>query len=175
MAVEDDIAFFERAPVLAALGKQALRVLAIGAETRQLASGAVLVYAGELADGGYIVQEGSLTLEPATPATGKDYSVGPGTLVGELALLDRHGEPGHRHCARADRSDPYFAQPVPQNAGKLSGRRPTHARHHGRARRCLDARTDRGEKRAGAEAVITRSSRPSVQRESRDPYSAAYR
>ncbi len=87
MAVEDDIAFFERAPVLAALGKQALRVLAIGAETRQLASGAVLVYAGELADGGYIVQEGSLTLEPATPATGKDYSVGPGTLVGELALL----------------------------------------------------------------------------------------
>ena len=84
MAIEDDIAFFERVPTLSALGKQALRVLAIGAEKRQLQSGAVLFYAGELADGGYIVQEGSLTLEPAA---GKEYSVGPGTLLGELALL----------------------------------------------------------------------------------------
>jgi CRP-like cAMP-binding protein len=87
MAIEDDIAFFERVPVLAVLGKQALRVLAIGAETRQLPSGAVLFYAGELTDGGYIVQQGSLVLEPATPISGKDYSVGPGTLLGELALL----------------------------------------------------------------------------------------
>jgi CRP-like cAMP-binding protein len=87
LAIEDDIAFFERVPVLAALGKQALRVLAIGAETRQLPGGAVLFYAGELADGGYIVQEGSLTLEPATPTAGKEYNVGPGTLLGELALL----------------------------------------------------------------------------------------
>lgn len=87
MAIEDDITFFERVPTLAVLGKQALRVLAIGAETRQLQSGAVLFYAGELADGGYIVQEGSLMLEPATPSAGKEYSVGPGTLLGELSLL----------------------------------------------------------------------------------------
>jgi len=87
VTIEDDIAFFEKVPTLAGLGKQALRVLAIGAETRQLPSGAVLFYAGELADGGYIVQEGSLTLEPATAAGGKEYNVGPGTLVGELALL----------------------------------------------------------------------------------------
>ncbi len=87
MAIEDDIAFFEKVPTLAALGKQALRVLAIGAETRQLQSGAVLFYAGELADGGYIIQEGSLTLEPAGPTAGTEYSVGPGTLLGELALL----------------------------------------------------------------------------------------
>jgi len=86
VSIEDDIAFFEKVPTLAALGKQALRVLAIGAETRQLQSGAVLFYAGELADGGYIIQEGSLTLEPGT-ASGKEYSVGPGTLLGELALL----------------------------------------------------------------------------------------
>ena len=84
MAIEDDIAFFEKVPTLSVLGKQALRVLAIGAETRQLQSGAVLFYAGELADGGYIVQEGSLTLEPAA---GEEYDVGPGTLLGELALL----------------------------------------------------------------------------------------
>ena len=87
MGLEDDVAFFERVPPLAALGKQALRILAIGAETRHLQSGAVLFYAGELADGGYVVQEGSLLLEPGTLSEGKEIIAGPGTLVGELALL----------------------------------------------------------------------------------------
>ncbi len=87
MSLDDDIAFFERVPTFAVLGKQALRILAIGAETRRLASGAVLFYAGELADGGYIVQEGSLLLEPGTLSDGKEASFGPGALVGELALL----------------------------------------------------------------------------------------
>jgi CRP-like cAMP-binding protein len=87
MSIEDDIAFFEQVPTLAALGKQALRVLAIGAESRALQSGAVLFYAGELADGGYIVQEGSLALESGSPNEGHEYTVGPGTLLGELALL----------------------------------------------------------------------------------------
>ncbi len=87
MALEDDIAFFEQVPTFAVLGRQALHVLAIGAETRHLPSGAVLFYAGELADGGYVVQEGSLLLEPGTFTEGQAYTVGPGTLVGELALL----------------------------------------------------------------------------------------
>ena len=87
MALEDDIAFFEQVPTFAALGKQALRVLAIGAETRHLASGAVLFYAGELADAGYLVQEGALLLEPGTFSEAREFTVGPGTLVGELALL----------------------------------------------------------------------------------------
>jgi CRP-like cAMP-binding protein len=87
MGLEDDIAFFEQVPTFAVLGKQALRILAIGAETRSLQSGAVLFYAGELADGGYVVQEGSLRLEPGTLSEGKEVIVGPGTLVGELALL----------------------------------------------------------------------------------------
>ena len=87
MGLEDDIAFFARVPTFAVLGQQALRILAIGAETKQLQSGAVLFYAGELADGGYLVQEGSLLLEPGTLSEGKEILVGPGTLVGELALL----------------------------------------------------------------------------------------
>ncbi len=87
MALEDDVAFFERVPTLAILGPQALRILAIGAETKQLPSGAVLFYAGELADGGYVVQDGALLLEPGTFSEGKEYTAGPGTLVGELALL----------------------------------------------------------------------------------------
>ena len=87
MGLEDDVALFEQVPPLAALGKQALRILAIGAETRHLQSGAVLFYAGELADGGYVVQEGTLLLEPGTLSEGREVTVGPGTLVGELALM----------------------------------------------------------------------------------------
>ena len=86
MGLEDDIAFFERVPMLAVLGKQALRVLAIGAETRHLPSGAVLFYAGELADGAYIVQQGSLLIEPGDTHN-VEYTVGPGEMLGELALL----------------------------------------------------------------------------------------
>ena len=89
MTIEDDIAFFEQVPSLAALGKQALRVLAIGAETRTLHSGAVLFYAGELADGGYIVQEGALVLEPGTSTGGDEHAVGPGTLLGRSNITGR--------------------------------------------------------------------------------------
>ena len=87
MGLDDDIAFFTRVPIFAALDRQALQILAIGAETKQLQSGAVLFYAGELADGGYIVQDGALRLDPGTFIDGNEVIAGPGTLVGELALL----------------------------------------------------------------------------------------
>ena len=87
MSLDDDIAFFRRVPLFSALDKEALRILAIGAEARSLQSGAALFYAGELADGGYLLLEGSLLLEPGSFAEGKDVSVGPGTLIGEMALL----------------------------------------------------------------------------------------
>lgn len=87
MSLEEDIAFFEQVPTFAVLGRDALRILAIGAETRRLQSGAVLYYAGELADAGYLVQEGALLLEPGTPGQGKNIVVGRGTLVGEIALI----------------------------------------------------------------------------------------
>ena len=87
MSLEDDIAFFAQVPLFAVLGKDALRILAISAEAKSLPSGAILFYAGELADGGYIVQEGSILLEPGTLQEGKEITVGRGTLIGELALL----------------------------------------------------------------------------------------
>ncbi|MDO9412971.1 MAG: cyclic nucleotide-binding domain-containing protein [Pseudolabrys sp.] len=87
MGLDDDIAFLEQVPLFAALDRQALRILAIGAETKQLQSGAVLFYAGELADGGYVIQDGSIRLDPGTFTDGHEITVGPGTLIGELALL----------------------------------------------------------------------------------------
>ena len=87
MSLEDDIAFLEDVPTLAVLGRPALRILAIGAETKKVPSGAVLYYAGDLADAGYVVQEGSFLLEPDRPGTGEEISVERGMLLGELALI----------------------------------------------------------------------------------------
>ncbi len=87
MTIEDDIAFFERVPTLGLLGRAALRILAIGAESRYVHSGEVLFNAGEQADSGFVIQEGSFSLAAHESEGGKSVTVGPGTLLGELALL----------------------------------------------------------------------------------------
>jgi CRP-like cAMP-binding protein len=91
MTIEDDIAFLERIPILRRLGAAALRILAIGAESHDVPAGQVLFTAGETADGAYIVQRGSFSLD-----TGKNESeivAGPGTLLGEAALLTETRRP----------------------------------------------------------------------------------
>lgn len=92
MSIEDDIAFLERVPTLRLLGRTALRILAIGAESRYVHDGEALFHAGEVADSGYVVQEGSLELRPAGPG-GAEVVAGPGTLLGELALLSETSRP----------------------------------------------------------------------------------
>jgi len=88
MTIEDDIAFLERVPTFAQLGFSALQIVAIGSETKQLENGEVLFRAGETADAGYVIQQGSLKLT-RHDAKRSDPSVtlGPGVLIGELALL----------------------------------------------------------------------------------------
>jgi CRP-like cAMP-binding protein len=86
MAIEDDIAFLERIPILRRLGTPALRIIAIGAEGYRVEQGQVLFTAGEVADGAYVIQEGSFTLRPTRGAEA-DVITGAGTLLGESALL----------------------------------------------------------------------------------------
>jgi CRP-like cAMP-binding protein len=87
MTIEDDIAFFERVPTLSVLERSALRILAIGAESRYVHGGEVLFHAGEAADAAYLVQEGSFSLRPDDQNDRHGATVGPGTLLGELALI----------------------------------------------------------------------------------------
>jgi CRP-like cAMP-binding protein len=87
MTIEDDIAFFERVPTLNLLGRAALRILAIGAESRYVHSGEVLFTAGDVADSAFIVQEGAFSLTAQQAEGGNSVVVGRGTLLGELALL----------------------------------------------------------------------------------------
>jgi CRP-like cAMP-binding protein len=88
MTIEDDIAFLKRVPTFAQLGFSALQIVAIGSETKQLADGDVLFRAGETADAGYVIQEGALKLTRRDPKqSDSGVTLGPGVLVGELALL----------------------------------------------------------------------------------------
>ena len=86
MGIEDDIAFIERVPTLRMLGRTALRILAIGAESRYVHQGEALFTAGEAADCGYVIQEGSFRLDSGSTSVG-EMVAGPGTLLGELALI----------------------------------------------------------------------------------------
>ena len=93
MAIEDDINFFEKVPTLSMLGRGALRILAIGAESRYVHSGETLFAVGDDADGGYVVQEGSFRLTPRGGDTVRSIRVGAGTLLGELALFTETTRP----------------------------------------------------------------------------------
>jgi CRP-like cAMP-binding protein len=94
MTIEDDIFFLERLTIFGQLGFSALQILAIGSEARELEPGEVLFTAGDAADGGYIVQEGALRLDmPGADPSDPDIVVGPGTLLGELALVTETKRP----------------------------------------------------------------------------------
>jgi CRP-like cAMP-binding protein len=88
LSIEDDIAFLGRVPTFAKFGYAALQIIAIGSETRHLVDGETLFRAGETTDAGYVIQEGSLQLTTHDPRlTEPTITFGPGTLIGELALL----------------------------------------------------------------------------------------
>ena len=94
MTIEDDIAFLERVPSLAILGRDALRILAIGAESRYVHGGEVLFTVGDPADAGYVIQDGSFTLKSDnTDSTAAEVTVTRGALLGELALLTETTRP----------------------------------------------------------------------------------
>jgi CRP-like cAMP-binding protein len=94
MTIEDDIAFFENVPTLGMLGRAALRILAIGAENRSVHRGAVLFYAGDPADCGYVIQEGSFSLTPPKgDGDPRGVVAGRGTLLGELAMIIKTARP----------------------------------------------------------------------------------
>jgi CRP-like cAMP-binding protein len=86
MTIEDDIALLEKVPTLALLGRDALRILAIGAESRSVHEGQVLFKMGEPAEAGYIVETGSFKLT-SSDEDARPVVVRRGTLLGELSLI----------------------------------------------------------------------------------------
>ena len=89
MSIDDDVALLERVPTLKLLGRDSLRMLAIGSEQRNLSQGSVLFHAGEEADAGFIVQRGAFRIQDG----GAEVVAGPGALIGELALINATRRP----------------------------------------------------------------------------------
>jgi CRP-like cAMP-binding protein len=92
MTIDDEIAFLEQVPFFRRLSGGALRSLAIAAETYSMQAGEVLFTAGEAADGAYIIQQGSVGLKPEK-GNADEIVAGPGTLLGETALLAQTARP----------------------------------------------------------------------------------
>ena len=84
MSIEDDVVLLERVPTLRLLGNASLRMLAIGSEQKDVPRGDYLFKRGDEADAGFVVQRGALRVDDGS---GAEVTAGPGTLIGELALL----------------------------------------------------------------------------------------
>ena len=84
MSIDDDIMLFKRIPTLRLLGSDALRMLAIGSEQRDFVHGDTLFKEGDEADAGFVVRHGTFRV---AGRAGAEITVGPGTLIGELAMV----------------------------------------------------------------------------------------
>src|ERR1700739_3437786 len=84
MSIEDDVSLLARVPTLHLLGGASLRMLAIGSEQRDVARGDTLFNQGDEADCGFVVQRGSFRIQDNL---GAEVTAGPGSLLGELALV----------------------------------------------------------------------------------------
>ncbi|HSI39322.1 MAG TPA: cyclic nucleotide-binding domain-containing protein [Xanthobacteraceae bacterium] len=96
MSIEDDIAILDRVPTLTLLGREALRIIAISAESRVVRGGDILFREGQTADSAYVVTSGAFALTQEHPGRRRDArpsSFGPGTLIGELALFTETRRP----------------------------------------------------------------------------------
>lgn len=87
MSLNDDIALLARQPLLGLMDRDALRLLAFAAETRSLRAGDVLFRRGEGSDGAFLVISGAVALKREDDGRPADELVGPGALLGELALF----------------------------------------------------------------------------------------
>ncbi len=87
MALDDDIRRLSRISILGAMEKDALRLLAFGAETKILRAGDVLFRRGDKSDAGYIVLTGAIALDDKGDGSPPSHVVRTDALIGETALL----------------------------------------------------------------------------------------
>jgi CRP-like cAMP-binding protein len=100
VSIDDDIAVLEQVPMLRALGRGALRLIALGAETREVRAGEILFRPGERVDCAYVVQAGhfQLSADPEQSDPGGVMQAGPGAMLGEFAIFAEAAKP---LCAKA--------------------------------------------------------------------------
>ena len=93
MALDQDIALLARQPLLSLMERDAIRLVAFSAETRTLRAGDVLFRSGENADGAVLILSGAVALMSGDDGQPADEVLGPGALLGELALFSAAKRP----------------------------------------------------------------------------------
>lgn len=84
MSIAKELMALEAVPFLRLLGTEALRVLAIGSEVKDVRDGEILFSKGDPADCGYVVVAGSFRV---SNENGPDVIARPDSLLGELTLI----------------------------------------------------------------------------------------
>lgn len=95
MSLETDIELLRQVPTFDILNGEALRILAISSEQKDLSAGETLFKTGEAADCGYVLASGLLHLveEDKDGTQHLLQEVRPGALVGELSLILANARP----------------------------------------------------------------------------------
>ena len=88
MTLERDIELLRSVPFFDGIAPEPLKLIAFSAESRDFSDGRFLFSAGDVAEGGMVLIEGRVDLvdESRTPPLVLER-LGPGSLVGELALI----------------------------------------------------------------------------------------
>jgi CRP-like cAMP-binding protein len=87
MRLDSETGWFEAIPLLGLMEPEALRLLAFAAERQQYRAGDVIIRKGQPVEGGYLVISGQVALDEAGDGRAPARVIGPGTLIGELALF----------------------------------------------------------------------------------------
>ncbi|MEC5322336.1 cyclic nucleotide-binding domain-containing protein [Aurantimonas sp. A3-2-R12] len=96
MSLESDIAILRNVPLFEGLANDQLRLLAFGAERRRLAAGEIVFRQDAQADAGFVIASGTVALARQGGSQQKIVGVyGPGTLLGELALITATTRPAN--------------------------------------------------------------------------------
>jgi len=94
MRLDQKHALLDALPLFGLLEPQARHVLAFSASERALRAGEVLFRRGDRADGGFVILSGRLALNASGEGVDGAEIHGPGTLIGEAALLAETNRPG---------------------------------------------------------------------------------
>lgn len=93
MAIDDDIGLLRKLAFFEPFDQDQLRLMLFAADRRTLKAGEILFTRGSLSTSGFIIQSGSIALRP-NHEFGEETVLGPGTLIGEMALII----PSERPC-----------------------------------------------------------------------------
>lgn len=100
----DDTALLRSIPILSGLNDEQLKIIAFSSTRETFREGQVLFREGDFADRGYVVRSGSVLLTQTVDRAEVERAVyGPGSLVGELAMLTDIRRPATA-VARSDSS-----------------------------------------------------------------------